>query len=42
VRGDVYWGWGDKAALIAGHMKSPGSIIVLLPKKLAARLLNAR
>jgi membrane-bound lytic murein transglycosylase A len=42
VRGDVYWGWGDKAALIAGHMKSPGSMIVLLPKKLAARLLNAR
>ena len=42
VRGDVYWGWGDRAALIAGHMKSPGSMIVLLPKKLAARLLNAR
>ena len=42
VRGDVYWGWGDKAALVAGHMKSPGSMIVLLPKKLAARLLNAR
>jgi membrane-bound lytic murein transglycosylase A len=42
VRGDVYWGWGDKAALIAGQMKSPGSMIVLLPKKLAARLLNAR
>ena len=42
VRGDVYWGWGDRAALVAGHMKSPGSMIVLLPKKLAARLLNAR
>jgi membrane-bound lytic murein transglycosylase A len=42
VRGDVYWGWGDKAALVAGQMKSPGSMIVLLPKKLAARLLNAR
>ena len=42
VRGDVYWGWGDKAALIAGHMKSPGSMIVLLPKKLASRLLNER
>jgi membrane-bound lytic murein transglycosylase A len=42
VRGDVYWGWGDKAALTAGHMKSPGSMIVLLPKKLAARFLNAR
>ena len=42
VRGDVYWGWGNTAALIAGHMKSPGSMIVLLPKKLAVRLLNAR
>ncbi len=42
VRGDVYWGWGEKAALTAGHMKSPGSMIVLLPKKLAARFLNAR
>ena len=42
VRGDVYWGWGDKAALIAGHMKSSGTMIVLLPKILAARLLNAR
>ena len=40
VRGDVYWGWGEKAALIAGHMKSPGSMIVLLPKKLGLRLLN--
>lgn len=42
VRGDVYWGWGDRAALIAGHMKSSGAMIVMLPKKLAARLLNAR
>ncbi|HLA02254.1 MAG TPA: MltA domain-containing protein [Aestuariivirga sp.] len=42
VRGDVYWGWGEKAALIAGHMKSPGSMIVLLPKKLGLRLLNER
>jgi membrane-bound lytic murein transglycosylase A len=42
VRGDVYWGWGDKAALIAGHMKSPGSIIVLLPKKLANKLLKEK
>lgn len=37
VRGDVYWGWGDMAALTAGHMKSPGRMIVLLPKPLAAR-----
>ena len=42
VRGDVYWGWGEKAALVAGQMKSPGAMVVLLPKKLAARLLTAR
>ena len=42
VRGDVYWGWGEKAALIAGQMKSSGSMIVLLPKKLGFRLLNER
>jgi membrane-bound lytic murein transglycosylase A len=42
VRGDVYWGWGDKAALVAGQMKSPGAMIVLLPKKLAAKFLNGK
>ena len=31
VRGDVYWGWGKEAALTAGHMKSPGQMIALLP-----------
>jgi membrane-bound lytic murein transglycosylase A len=40
VRGDVYWGWGEKAALTAGHMKSPGRMTVLLPKSLAVRLLE--
>jgi membrane-bound lytic murein transglycosylase A len=40
VRGDVYWGWGEKAASVAGQMKSPGTMIVLLPKKLAAGFLN--
>ncbi|MFN0193188.1 MAG: murein transglycosylase A [Aestuariivirga sp.] len=39
ARGDVYWGWGEKAALTAGHMKSPGRMTVLLPKSFAARLL---
>jgi membrane-bound lytic murein transglycosylase A len=38
VRGDVYWGWGDEAAFNAGHMKSAGSMVVLLPKRVAARL----
>lgn len=38
VRGDVYWGWGKTAALIAGHMKSAGRMTVLLPKPLALRM----
>jgi membrane-bound lytic murein transglycosylase A len=32
VRGDVYWGGEPKAAFIAGHMKSPGSYWILLPR----------
>jgi membrane-bound lytic murein transglycosylase A len=32
ARGDVYWGWGEDAAVAAGHMKSPGTMHVLLPK----------
>ncbi|MDE2383633.1 MAG: MltA domain-containing protein [Alphaproteobacteria bacterium] len=39
VRGDVYWGWGKNAALNAGHMKSPGSMVALLPKAVAKGLL---
>lgn len=39
VRGDVFWGAGDQAALTAGHMKSPGRMTVLLPLPLAQRLL---
>jgi membrane-bound lytic murein transglycosylase A len=35
VRGDVFWGAGDGAALTAGHMKSAGAMIVLLPKEVA-------
>jgi membrane-bound lytic murein transglycosylase A len=38
VRGDVYWGWGSEASFNAGHMKSPGSMVVLLPKLVAAKL----
>jgi membrane-bound lytic murein transglycosylase A len=38
VRGDVFWGAGDRAALIAGHMKSPGKMIVMLPKESVRRL----
>jgi membrane-bound lytic murein transglycosylase A len=38
VRGDIYWGFGKDAEEIAGRMKSPGRLFVLLPKKLAAAL----
>jgi len=38
ARGDAYWGWGEGAALTAGHMKSAGRMVVLLPSGLAARL----
>ncbi|MGQ0740742.1 MAG: murein transglycosylase A [Alphaproteobacteria bacterium] len=38
VRGDVFWGFGDLAAEIAGQMKSHGSLTVLLPKEIASRL----
>jgi len=38
VRGDVFFGAGDEAAILAGYMKSPGRMIVLLPKQLAGRL----
>jgi membrane-bound lytic murein transglycosylase A len=41
VRGDVFWGSGPDAALTAGHMKSPGSMVALLPRALAQRLLAA-
>ena len=33
VRGDVYWGFGDRAAYLAGQMKSKGRYWLLLPKK---------
>ncbi|HUR43897.1 MAG TPA: murein transglycosylase A [Aestuariivirga sp.] len=39
VRGDVFWGAGEQAALTAGHMKSQGVMIVLLPKDLARELI---
>jgi membrane-bound lytic murein transglycosylase A len=40
ARGDVFWGAGEEAAFTAGQMKSPGQMIVLLPKPLAKRLLT--
>jgi len=40
ARGDVFWGSGDEAGVIAGQMKAAGTMVVLLPKKLAARLVD--
>jgi membrane-bound lytic murein transglycosylase A len=34
VRGDVFWGAGERAEAIAGHMKSRGRYAILLPKPL--------
>ncbi|BCA96294.1 membrane-bound lytic murein transglycosylase A [Legionella antarctica] len=38
VRGDVFWGGGDKATLIAGHMKNEGRYWLLLPRHALSRL----
>ena len=36
VRGDVFWGSGEKAGEIAGRMKSTGRLFVLVPHVVAA------
>lgn len=33
VRGDIYWGTGEKAIFIAGHMKNMGIYYLFLPKQ---------
>ena len=38
VRGDVFWGGGDQATLIAGHMKNPGNYWMLLPRHMVSRI----
>jgi membrane-bound lytic murein transglycosylase A len=38
ARGDVYWGFGHEAARVAGPMKSPGQMHVLLPPPVAEEL----
>lgn len=38
ARGDVYWGFGEAAAAMAGPMKSPGVMTVLLPVEVADEL----
>jgi membrane-bound lytic murein transglycosylase A len=39
-RGDIFFGSGDQAGLDAGLMDQPGELIALLPRPLAARLLD--
>jgi membrane-bound lytic murein transglycosylase A len=38
VRGDVFWGGGNNATLIAGHMKNEGHYWLLLPRHTVSRL----
>lgn len=38
ARGDVFWGSGERAARMAGPMKSAGTMVVLLPLALADHL----
>lgn len=38
VRGDVYWGFGAGPGSIAGRMRGTGTLTVLLPRAVAARL----
>lgn len=41
VRGDVYWGAGKRATVIAGHMKNEGYYWLLLPRPVVSRLLQS-
>lgn len=38
VRGDVFWGGGEKATTIAGHMKNEGHYWLLLPRHAVDRI----
>jgi membrane-bound lytic murein transglycosylase A len=38
VRGDVFWGYGDRAYEMSGGMKSDGRYWILLPNKLAEKI----
>jgi membrane-bound lytic murein transglycosylase A len=38
ARGDIFFGFGDQAAALAGKMKSPGSWYVLMPNAAADRV----
>lgn len=38
VRGDVFWGDGEEATIMAGHMKNKGHYWILLPRHTVSRL----
>lgn len=38
VRGDIFFGTGEEAEWLAGHMKSEGGYVVLLPVSLSSRI----
>jgi membrane-bound lytic murein transglycosylase A len=42
IRGDVFWGFGAEAEEIAGRMANAGRYWLLLPKPLAARLIESQ
>ncbi len=42
VRGDVFFGFGDTAGALAGRMKAPGFMAVLLPRPLARRMVGRK
>ena len=37
VRGDIFFGSGDEAEVLAGHLKSPGKYFILLPRTVVER-----
>lgn len=42
VRGDVFWGFGEQAAEIAGRMNAEGRLYVLLPRGVAEKAVQER
>ncbi len=40
IRGDVFWGGGERATSIAGHMKNTGHYWLLLPKHAVPRVVQ--
>ncbi len=38
IRGDVFWGFGEEAAAMAGRMRSQGEMWVLVPNAIAERI----